>query len=115
MSWADRHLKVAIPLEIVVACGPDGVTLHPGGYQISRNALAKEGLLERHLQAIVQQRRQVDPSIRPVPSLRFLVEARGGETYMEARRQVVVSGLGWPVSLRVADTNVRDVFPKERW
>jgi hypothetical protein len=112
----DPHLKVAIPMEIVVACGPDGVVLHPGGYPLSQAALrTQDGLLERHLRAIVHHRQQVDPMIRPVPSIRFLVEAGGGMTYVEARRQVVLSGLDWPTSLRVADTNVRGVFPKESW
>src|SRR5262249_13471738 len=91
-----RPLRVPAPMEIVVVCGPTGVTIHPGGYQLSTKTLnVKNDVLARSLKTIVQQRQQVDPMIRPVPSIRFLVEARGGESYRAARRQTVLSGLDW--------------------
>jgi hypothetical protein len=103
-------------MEIVVACAPGGVVIHPGGYRLSAKALSgQDGILMNHLRAIVRQRQQVDPLIRPRPRVRFLVEAGGGDTYREARRQTVLSDVDWPMSLQVADSNVLGVFPRERW
>jgi hypothetical protein len=105
-----RPLKIDAPLEIVVACGPTGVVLHPGGYRISKEVLTtgKEPLLARQLATIVRMRQQVDPLIRPVPSLRFLVEPEGYDTYREARRQTVMSGINWPVGLQLGDSKILD-------
>ncbi len=105
-----KPLKIDAPLEIVVACGPTGVVLHPGGYRISKEVLTtgKEPLLARQLATILRLRQQVDPMIRPVPSLRFLVEPEGYSTYREARRQTVLSGLNWPVALQVGDAKILD-------
>ena len=67
-----------------------------------------------HLRTIVQTRRQVDPAIHPRPSIRFLVEPGGGETYRDARRQTMMSGLNWPVALQVSDSDILDsVAPRE--
>lgn len=105
-----------IPFEIVVACGPDGVVIHPGGYRLSLRVLrTNRGMLVRQLKTIALLRRQVEPTIRVRPFVRLLVEAGGSETFTEVRRQTILSGLDWPVSLQVADTHTLGVFPKERW
>lgn len=109
-------LRIEVPMEIVVACGPSGLTIHPGGYQLtSRTLKAKDPILAKSLRTIVHQRQQVDPMIRPKPMIRFLVEPGGGETYREARRQTVLSGLDWPLVLQVSDTRVLDFLPRERF
>jgi hypothetical protein len=103
-------------MEIVVACAPTGVTIHPGGYQLTTRTLkGKDEVLAKSLRTIVRQRQQVDPMIRPKPSIRFLVEPGGGDTYREARRQTVLSGIDWPTVLQVSDTRVLDFLPRERF
>ena len=46
--------SIQVPLDLVVACGPNGVVIHPGGYRISRATLRKEGLLRIDLKTIVR-------------------------------------------------------------
>lgn len=109
-------LRIEVPMEIVVACSPSGVVIHPGGYRISLKALkGKDPIFTTSLKTIVRLRQQVDPMIRPKPSIRFLVEPGGGETYRDARRVTVLSGIEWPTVLQVADTRVLDFLPQERF
>jgi hypothetical protein len=101
---------IEIPFPIVVVCRRNDVLLHPGGYRLSTEALQKgagkgtsqESLLKRELLALVRRRAQVDPMIRPRPSVKFLVETGGATTFWTARRQLLFSGLDWPMSLQVA-------------
>ena len=103
-------------MELVVSCGPDGVVIHPGGYRLSHQALKGKGsMLAKELKSIVRLRQQVDPLILPRPTIKFLVEPGGNDTYWAARRQTVLSGLDWPMVLQVADTRVLDFFPRERF
>ncbi|WP_165064918.1 hypothetical protein [Paludisphaera rhizosphaerae] len=96
---------VEIPFEIVVACGTDGLTIQPGGYRITNQALRTrrdEDLFVRNLEAVARKRAEVDPGIRPRPRVKFLVEEDGAQNFWEARRQILFSGLNWPMSLQVA-------------
>jgi len=105
--------KIQVPMEIVVACNRDGIVIHPGGYRLTAKSLrAKDPVLVKTLKGIVQQRQQVDPMIRPIPSVRYLVESGGEETYRTVRRQTVLSGLDWPSSLQVSDMRLLDLYPK---
>lgn len=107
-------IRLEVPFEIVVACGPDGVVIHPGGYHLSPKALkSKDGLLTKELKSVVRLRQQVDPMIRPRPSIRFLVEPGGNDTYWDARRQTLMSGLDWPITLQVGDTSVLGQLARE--
>ena len=81
-----RSKTIEVPLPLVVACARDGVTIHPGGYRLSPNALKKQGALSRDLEAIVRNHAIIDPSIRPKPRIEFLIEPGGTETYAEARK-----------------------------
>jgi hypothetical protein len=110
-----RPIGVEVPLELTVACGPEGVVVHPGGYRLSYNALRKQGILKRDLETIVRNHEIIDPMIQPKPRLEFLIEPGGSETYWEARRQTVLSGLSWPVSMHVAESSAGRIFPKERF
>ncbi|MBV8487299.1 MAG: hypothetical protein JO161_03365, partial [Planctomycetaceae bacterium] len=71
---------IEVPFEIVVVCGPDGLVIHPGGYQVSSHALGngkKEGIVVRELLAVANQRAAADPTIRPQPRVKFLIETGG--------------------------------------
>jgi len=114
--WSPKmNQTISVPLDLVVACGPEGVVIHPGGYRLSRSALGKVGALRRDLETIVRNHELIDASVRPRPQVQFLVEPGGGETYREARRQTVLDGLPWPVSIQVAGAPAPSVFPKERF
>jgi hypothetical protein len=107
-----------VPFEIVVACGADGLVVHPGGYRITARSLKeerKDNLLIRQLEAVALQRAETDPSIRPKPRVKFLVEDDGGSTFWEARRQVLFAGLNWPMTLQVAGTQNPRLYDKDAW
>ena len=98
--------------------------LHPGGYRLTTQALrqgvdkgeaVRESVLKQELRAIVRRRAQIDPLIRPKPTVKFLVEADGVTTFWMARRQLAFSGLDWPMSLQVAGPQSRHVFNEETW
>jgi hypothetical protein len=88
--------------------------IHPGGYHLSPKALkSKDGMLTKELKSVVRLRQQVDPMIRPRPSIRFLVEPGGNDTYWDARRQTLMSGLDWPITLQVGDTSILGQLARE--
>jgi hypothetical protein len=116
--------SIEVPFEIVVVCRRNDLLLHPGGYRLTAQALregvdtggaVQESLLKQELRAIARRRAQIDPLIRPKPTVKFLVEADGASTYWMARRQLVFSGLDWPMSLQVAGPQSRHVFNEETW
>lgn len=109
---------IEIPFEIVVACNADGVTIQPGGYRITNQALRgrkSEDLLIRNLTAVSQKRAEVDPAIRPRPRVKFLVENDGAPNFWEARRQVLFSGLNWPMTLQVAGVQNPRLLEEGAW
>ncbi len=121
----DRPARaIDVPFEIVVVCRRDDLLLHPGGWRVPAQSLREdrgkpgaiqESLLKQELRAVVRRRAQIDPLIRPKPMIKFLVEADGATTFWLARRQLVFSGLDWPMSLQVAGPQSRHVFNKETW
>jgi hypothetical protein len=114
----DPKNAVEVPFEIVVVCGPDGLVIHPGGYRITGQSLEfsrKDGLLIQELRAVVRQRATADPALRPQPRVKFLLESGGSETFWAARKQVLFSGLNWPMSLQVTGTQDPHLLGKETW
>ena len=108
--------RVERALELVLACGPKGVTVHPGGYRLTTAVLkAEDGRLAQAVRTIVQARRVAEPGTGWRPSLRFLVEPAGQGTYWTARRQMLLAGVDWPVALRVAEADAVRTFKWERW
>jgi len=116
---ADGPTKsIDVPFEIVVVCRPDGAVIHPGGYLLTSKSLAagkKDSIMVRELLAVAQRRAESDPTIRPQPRVKFLVENGGSETFWAARKQILFSGLGWPMSLQVAGAQDPHVLGKETW
>jgi hypothetical protein len=103
-------------LEVVVACGPKGVTVHPGGYRLTTAVLkAEEGRLASTVRTIVAARRAAEPGVSWRPGLRFLVEPGGQATYWSARRQMLWAGVDWPVALQVAEVDAVRTLKWERW
>jgi hypothetical protein len=109
---------IEVPFEIVVVCGWDGLVIHPGGYRLTNQSLdgrKKDSIVVRELLAVARQRAAADPTIRPLPRVKFLVESGGGETFWAARKQILFSGLGWPMSLQVTGAQDPHVLGKETW
>ena len=91
-------------LMLTVACGPNGVVVQPGNHKIGKVKLAGPGdPVLRRLRAIVDAQQAATPGVTVRPEVRFLVELGGEDSYMKARRQTILAGLGWPTSLRVAE------------
>ncbi len=109
---------IEVPFEIVVVCRSDGAVIHPGGYLLTSKSLEtgkKESIVVRELLAVAQQRAESDPTIRPNPRVKFLVENGGSETFWAARKQILFSGLGWPMSLQVAGAQDPHILGKGTW
>ena len=109
---------IEVPFEIVVVCRPDGAVIHPGDYLLTSKSLEtgkKESIVVRELLAVAQRRAESDPTIRPKPRVKFLVENGGSETFWAARKQILFSGLGWPMSLQVAGAQDPHILGKETW
>ena len=109
---------IEVPFEIVVVCRPDGAVINPGDYLLTSKSLEtgkKESIVVRELLAVAQQRAESDPTIRPKPRVKFLVENGGSETFWAARKQILFSGLGWPMSLQVAGAQDPHILGKETW
>ncbi len=116
---SDGHSNtIEVPFEIVVVCRPDGAVIHPGGYLLTSKSLEtgkKESIVVRELLAVAQRRAESDPTIRPNPRVKFLVENGGSETFWAARKQILFSGLGWPMSLQVAGAQDPHILGKGTW
>ena len=110
--------KIDVPFEIVVVCDANGAVIHPGGYQLTNRSMEtgkKNSIMVRELLAVAQKRAESDPTIRPQPRVKFLVENGGSETFWAVRKQILFSGLGWPMSLQVAGGQDPHVLGKETW
>lgn len=109
---------IQVPFEIVVVCEPQGLVIHPGGYRISGSLLQsqrKDGVLVKALLAVANLRAAADPTIRPLPRVKFLVESGGSPTFWAARKQILFSGLGWPMSLQVTGAQNPPVLGQLGW
>jgi hypothetical protein len=110
--------SIEVPFEIVVVCESDGLVIHPGGYTITGALLEsqrKDSILVRELLAVANQRAAADPTIRPQPRVKFLVESGGSPMFWAARKQILFSGLGWPMSLQVTGTQDPHVLGQVGW
>ena len=99
-------------------CEPNGLVIHPGGYRITGSSLKdrkKDSLLVRQLLAVAQHRATADPTIRPQPRVKFLVEGGGSPSFWAARKQILFSGLGWPMSLQVTGNQNPRLMEPQGW
>ena len=100
----------------MLACGSKGVAVYPGDYRVTKATLkAKDELLLAQLRAIVRHREQADPSHPLRPSVRFVVEPGGRETYSIARTQVALAGQSWPTSTQFSGGDVFRLFSSDDW
>ena len=111
---------IEVKFEIVVVCRKNDIVLQPGSYRVTGDVLrsagpGKESTLAREIRAMVRNRALVDPLIRQKPTLRFLVESQGADTFVLARRQLLFALPDWPVSLQVAGSQDMDIFNRNRW
>jgi hypothetical protein len=102
-----------LPLDLVVSCGPTGVIIQPGGYRLSSATLDRDGTLPRMLRSIANAQQAAEPGMTVRPTVQFLVQPRGQQTYTKARRQTILAGLGWPVTLKVAEAEPLRAFAME--
>lgn len=104
------------PVELVLACGPKGVAVYPGDYRVTKATLkAKDELLAAQLRAIVRRREGADPDHPLWPSIRYVIEPGGRETYATARAQVALSGIDWPSSTQAAGGDTLRLFSTDDW
>jgi hypothetical protein len=102
-------------LQMVVVCGRDGLTLEPGGRQLRLAELkANNGMLLTSLQSIVRSKQQAEPLTFWHPRVHFLIEPGGDASYREARRQTILAGNGWPVTLQIAAADSLRLNTQER-
>jgi hypothetical protein len=103
-------------IELVVACGPKGVAVHPGDYRVTKATMkTKDDLFVAQLRAVVRRREQADPEHPIHPRLRYVIERGGRETYAEARAQVALAGLDWPAATDVSGGDIFRLFSSDDW
>src|SRR5207237_739273 len=79
-------------LQVVVACEPGGVIVHPGGYRYSNATLeAADSPLLTALRRIARTHQAAAPRSRVWPSVRFLIEPGGEATYRKVKGLLVLS------------------------
>jgi hypothetical protein len=102
--------------EITIACGPKGVTIHPGGYRFKTQTLAAaDAPLSRTLRTVDRAQRSAHPKEDIRPAILFLIEPGGQPAYRLARRQLFLSGLDWPSRFRVAEGSPPRFYSKGEW
>jgi hypothetical protein len=122
----DRNepLRIDAAFEVVIDCERDGIEILPGGNRITLKTIREEPvgdgaqgqrLLTRHLRFLERKRAIVDPMIRPVPRVKFIVEPGGDETYLAVRRQLLFSGLDWPMTVQLIEGQGSRFFSRELW
>ncbi len=110
--------SIDVNFQIVIVCRENDVLLHPGGYRLSTQAMKEQGggpdsLLARELRAVLRHRAIIDPMIRPKPSIKYLVQTNGSNTFWTARRLLLFSGLDWPTTLEVAGAQQTNLLTRD--
>ena len=91
-------------LNLTIACGPNGLVVHPGGYRMTLPSLdADSGMLDKVLHGIVRNHEKHDPKSDWMPRLKYLIEPGGQTAYAKARKQHITGASGWPAHLQVTE------------
>lgn len=91
-------------LDLSLDCGPSGLTIEPGGYRLSQEALKSGDLLLGRLHTLARRwQTDADGTMR-MPRLRFLVRPGGEQAFWLARRHTSFAGLDWPATLQTLET-----------
>lgn len=101
-------------LEIVIACGKEGLVVRPTGLRISKAMLEgpKRDWIE-HLRKIARLTEVANPQFRVNPALKFVVEPGGQSSYWQAVGQVRGAGIDWPSRLESVELDRIRVFERE--
>jgi hypothetical protein len=100
----------------VVSCSKKGVTVTPGNYRVTSTSLKeKDMLLVSQLRLIVRQKQRDEPGKFVAPSVRYVIEPGGQETYAMAKTQLMFSGLNWPTTLQVSGGEPLQLFSTDPW
>lgn len=103
-------------IELVVASGRKGVTIHPGGYRLSEETVKQDdGRLMKAIEAVAASELRKNPASDPVPTVRFLVEPGGYGLYWSARSQVELARPEWPITWQASQPRTFSLFGSERW
>ena len=93
-----------------------GVTVYPGNYRVTIGSLkSKDSFLVAQLLTIVHQKERTEPGKTILPSIRFVIEPKGHETYATAKTQVIFGGLNWPTSLQITSGDTLRLFSTDAW
>jgi len=102
-------------LEMTIACGPSGLTVHPGGYRLSAASLdADKGMLDKVLHGIVRNHQRKDPKSDWMPRLKYLIEPGGEMSYQKAREQTVTGASGWPAYWKLSEGSPLKIAIEEK-
>lgn len=103
-------------MELVLACGPKGVAIHPGDYRVTVDAMkGADPLLASQLRALVRQQEIAHPGTTVVPTLRYVIAPGGRESYGSARGQAAVEGIDWPSTIQVSGGDILRLYSSDAW
>jgi hypothetical protein len=98
------HYRKEHKLELDILCMSTGVVIHPGEHRLDAASLdTADNRLIAILRSIVAAREAAHPEQDWKPRIKFVVQPGGESTYWKARKQTILSGLGWPVGLQVTE------------
>jgi hypothetical protein len=97
-------------IDLSLECGPGGLTIQPGGYRLSLQALESGELLLGRLQTLARRWQTGQDGTVRMPRLRFLVRPGGEQAFWLARRHTTFAGLDWPATLQMTEAAAPRVF-----
>ncbi len=90
--------------DIRLVCERTGITVNPGGYRLTREAMEAGGLLLPRVRYLARRGAKAEDGTPLQPRLRFVVQAGGEGMFWLARQQTTFAGLEWPATLQVSES-----------